>query len=101
MSKAAAMDILDRLRRWGVDTPDVIALREVASGRAMTWSDLGAAVAEFASALETDLPARSVVMLRCANTCDFHVAFLGTLAAGMSVFPVSHEIARPEFEAAA
>src|SRR5438552_4167478 len=95
------MSILDRLRSHASDSPDGIALREVASGRTMSWSKLDSAVREFAGELKTDLPAGSVVMLRCPNTCGFHVAFLGVLAAGMTVFPVAHEITRPEFDAAA
>ena len=93
--------ILDRLRRHACDSPEILALREVATGEAMTWSDLDSAVTEIASGLRTDLPRDSVVMLRCPNVCDFHVAFLGVLAAGMTVFPVPHEITRVEFAAAA
>jgi hypothetical protein len=95
------MQIFDCLRRHATDAPDTLALREIGSGEAMTWSDLAAAVDEFAGGLKDDLPRGSVVMLRCPNVCDFHVAFLGILSAGMTVFPVPHEIARPEFDAAA
>jgi acyl-CoA synthetase (AMP-forming)/AMP-acid ligase II len=99
--KAQASHILDRLRRHASDSPDTLALREVASGEAMTWSDLSVAVDEFAAGLATDLPKDSVVMLRLPNGCDFHVAFLGVLAAGMTAFPVPHELTRAEFDAAA
>src|SRR5690349_10603444 len=98
---ASTLHILDRLRRRAADAPDTIALREIAGDRVMSWSDLYLEVCEFAAGLKSDLPTDAVVMLRCPNTCDFHVAFLAVLAAGMTAFPVSHEIARPEFEAAA
>jgi long-chain acyl-CoA synthetase len=99
--KPQASQILERLRRHASDAPDTLALREVASGEVMTWSDLSAAVDEFASGLATDLPQDSVMMLRLPNGCDFHVALLGVLAAGMTAFPVSHELTRAEFDAAA
>jgi acyl-CoA synthetase (AMP-forming)/AMP-acid ligase II len=87
------MEILARLRRHATDSPDRLAVREIATGRAMTWRELDAAVHDFSGRLNRS----AVVMLKCPNRLDFHVAFLTSLAAGVTVFPVPHDIADAEF----
>ena len=87
------MELLARLRRHATDSPDRLALREIATGRAMTWRELDAAVHEFSRRLNRS----AVVMLKYPNRLDFHVAFLASLAAGVTVFPVPHDIADAEF----
>lgn len=91
------IELLERLRRHAIDSPDRIALREIASGRTMTWADLDRAV--FERARNAQGGAADVAMLRCPNSCVFHLEFLGILAAGRSVFPVSHDIVDAEFDA--
>ena len=97
----ASMQILERLRAHASDTPDRLALREITTGRTMSWSQLSAAARQFASRLTESVGAGATVMLRCPNACEFHITFLGALAAGMTVFPISHEITAVEFQAAA
>jgi acyl-CoA synthetase (AMP-forming)/AMP-acid ligase II len=96
-----AIELLERLRRHRYDAPDKVALVELASGRAMTWMQLDTAVGDLAQLIRNQLPAGSIVMLRCPNVPEFHVAFCALLAAGMTVFPVPHDIAEAEFIAAA
>src|SRR5437016_5478546 len=98
---SVSMHIHERLRAHATDAPRRTALREVASGRTLTWEQVHAAACLFAEQLSQRVAPGSVVMVRCANTCDFHIAFLGALAGGMTVFPVSHEITPSEFDAAA
>src|SRR5205085_1310761 len=95
-----SMHIHERLRAHAGEHPDRLALREVASGRTLTWEQLGAAACGFAEQLNERVAPNSVVMLRCANSCDFHIAFLAALSARMTVFPVPHEITPTEFNAA-
>jgi long-chain acyl-CoA synthetase len=93
------MEILAHLHRHAIDSPNRLALREIATGRTMTWQELDAAVEDFAERLSRSaVAARSVVMLRCPNRIDFHVAFLASLVADLTVFPVPCEIADAEFK---
>lgn len=95
------MQLLERIARHAADTPDRIAVREVASNRAVNYAELQQQVAELAKTLQSRLPAGSVVMLRSPNTAGFHVGFIATLAAGMTVFPIPCTITEVELEAIA
>ena len=94
------IELLERLRRCAADAPDRVAVREVAGGRTITYAALHADTIEFASHLRQRLRSPSVVILRFPNTLGFHVAFLGALAAQMTVFPVSNDLTDSELSAA-
>jgi acyl-CoA synthetase (AMP-forming)/AMP-acid ligase II len=93
--------LLDQLRRHAADAPERIAVREIATGRAITYAQLHDAATRFAAMLQQRLPAGSVVVLRCPNRCDYHVAFFATLHGGIVIFPVPPEINPREFAALA
>lgn len=95
------MNILAQLHRHATDRPDRIAVREVGSGRTITWAALESDVLAFSARLRQRVPPRSTVMLRCANGTAFHIGFLGALHAGLTVFPVSNEITQAEMASAA
>ena len=96
-----SIELLARLRRRAADAPDCLAVREVATGRALTYAALAAAVDDFAATLRLTLPDRAVVMLRCPNGANFHIAFFAALRAGMTIFPVPPDVAPLEFDALA
>jgi acyl-CoA synthetase (AMP-forming)/AMP-acid ligase II len=89
------IELLQRLRRHATDMPNRIALREIATGRTMTWPELDCAVYHRARQSHGRV---SLAMLRSPNSCDFHIAFLGILAAGRTVCPVSHDIVDAELK---
>ena len=93
--------LLDRLRRHATDAPGRAAVREIATGRIITYAQLHDAATRFAAALRQRLPAGCVVILRCPNRCDYHVAFVGALREGVVVFPVPADINPREFAALA
>jgi acyl-CoA synthetase (AMP-forming)/AMP-acid ligase II len=95
-----ASNILDRLRRHGRDAPSRLALREIISGKTLTYSQLQTAIDEFAARLKRELPADAVVMLRCGNRCNYHIAFYASLAAGLTVFPISPDMTDREISRA-
>jgi acyl-CoA synthetase (AMP-forming)/AMP-acid ligase II len=95
----AASQLLERLHRHATDAGDRVALCEVAGGRTMTFGELDAAVARFAAALRQRLPAGAVMMLRCGNGYEYHVAFLAAQAAGVVTFPAPPEMNSREFAA--
>ena len=88
------IQLLERLDRHAADAPDRIALREIASGRMLTYGALTAATREFAQRCN-DL----IHLLKCGNCCDYHVAFLGALRANRTVFPVAPDIVTHELNA--
>src|SRR5687768_3608134 len=90
--------LLERLARHAADAPDRVALREVGSNFSLTYAQLDQQAGAFANTLRSSLPSGSVVMLRCPNIARYHVAFLGTLGAGMTVFPISCGISQVEFD---
>jgi acyl-CoA synthetase (AMP-forming)/AMP-acid ligase II len=93
--------ILDQLARHATDSGDRIAVREIASDRTLTNAQLHDAATRFAGTLRQRLPAGSVVILRCPNRCDYHIAFFAALQAGIVIFPVAPEINPREFAALA
>jgi acyl-CoA synthetase (AMP-forming)/AMP-acid ligase II len=98
---AQAIELLARLRRHAADRPRALAVREVATGRTLTYAELSAAADDLAAVLRLTLPDRSIVLLRCPNNASFDVAFFAVLAAGMTVFPVPPDVAPLEFDALA
>jgi acyl-CoA synthetase (AMP-forming)/AMP-acid ligase II len=90
-----AEQLLNRLDRPGV------AVREVATARELTFAELRVSANRVAAAIRQQLPAGAVVMLRCSNRCEYHVAFLATLAAGVVVFPTAPDTNPREFAALA
>jgi acyl-CoA synthetase (AMP-forming)/AMP-acid ligase II len=73
------MQLLERLDRHATDTPDRLALREIASGRTLTYRQLS-------DATRTPTAGR---VLQCGNNLDFHIAFLAALRANVLIFPIS------------
>lgn len=73
------MQLIERLDRHAVERPDKPAVREIASGRVMTYRQL-------AEATRSPVTSRE---LRCGNTCDFHVAFLSAMRAGQIIVLIS------------
>jgi acyl-CoA synthetase (AMP-forming)/AMP-acid ligase II len=84
------MQLLDRLTRHAMDHPDRLALREIATGRTMTYRQLADAVRDFRS---------DETLLRCGNRCDFHVAFLAAMRAGRTIFPIAPDTVQREIDA--
>jgi acyl-CoA synthetase (AMP-forming)/AMP-acid ligase II len=82
------MQLLDRLDRHAADAPDRLALREIASGRMMTYRQL--ADASRATSNER--------FLRRGNVCDFHIAFLTALRAKRAAFPISKDTVERELQ---
>jgi acyl-CoA synthetase (AMP-forming)/AMP-acid ligase II len=93
--------LLDQLRRHATDASERIAVREIATGRTLTYAQLHDAATRFAATLQQLIPAGSVVILRCPNRCDYHIAFFAALDAGIVIFPVPPEINPREFDALA
>ena len=73
---------------------------DAASGH-LTWNQLRRMVTLLASRLARENEPGDVGMLCCPNTCDFWVAFLATLKAGLNVFPISPDIPKVEMISAA
>jgi acyl-CoA synthetase (AMP-forming)/AMP-acid ligase II len=67
----------------------------------MTYGQLVQRVHHFACRLRDAVAPGSVVILRCPNTLDYPAIFLGILAAGCNVFPISTESAADEMRRAA
>jgi long-chain acyl-CoA synthetase len=69
------------------------AYRELcAGGRELSYAQLRDATMAFATLVSRKVAAGAVVLVCVPNRIEFPVAFLGVLAAGCSVFPVSAEI---------
>ena len=93
--------LLDQLRRHATDAADVVAVREIATGRTITYAELHHAAERLAATLRQRVPAGAAVMLSCPNRCDYHVAFFAALHAGVVIFPVPPETNPREFAAIA
>jgi acyl-CoA synthetase (AMP-forming)/AMP-acid ligase II len=93
--------LLDQLRRHATDAPDRIAVREIASGRQLTYAQLHDSATRFAATLQQRLPVGAMVILRGPNRCDYHIAFFAALYGGIVIFPVSPEINPRELAALA
>ncbi len=93
--------LLDRVAHHADARPSDLAYREAAGGRTLTWRELADRVRDVAALLKSHLPSAGVVLLCAANQIEYPIAFLGILAAGWDVFPVSADIAEPELLRAA
>lgn len=98
-TERAGLELLARLASHGVARPDSPALTEIgpgARGITVSYSDLDAAVREFAASVRRDIPPGGVMLLCCPNRAEFVVAFLGVLAAGRTVMPLPPAIGERE-----
>jgi len=89
--RTAQMQLLDRLHHRATQSPQAIAYVDAGTTEKLTWAQLFHRTAGFAIVLRSKLSAGAVVLIRLPNCCDFPVAFLGTLAAGCTAFPISIE----------
>jgi long-chain acyl-CoA synthetase len=93
------MQLLTRLDHHATTAGDRIAYRELAApARTLTYAQLRAAASAFAAHLRTRIAPGAVVMLSLPNRIEYPAAFLGILAAGCSVFPVSSEMVDVELQ---
>jgi len=88
--------LLTRLHSHAAARPDDIAYREASNDRTLTWRALADGVAGFANAVRSTISPASTVMLCAANQIEYPIAFLGILAAGCDVFPISADVAEVE-----
>jgi long-chain acyl-CoA synthetase len=96
------MELLRRLEVHAREAPERVAYREAgASSRELNYAGLWRAAANFGARLRTALPAGGVVMLCTPNVVEYPVAFLGVLAAGCDVFPVSADSTEVELKSLA
>jgi long-chain acyl-CoA synthetase len=97
-----SMKLLQRLDHHACSAPARIAYRELAvPGRTLTYLQLRDAAFAFAAHLRTLVQPGAVVMLALPNRLEYPIAFLGVLAAGCCVFPVSSEMVDVEMQALA
>lgn len=94
------MEILDRLARHARQTPQRAAVVSPGSGR-LDYAQLSRAVSGIAAMLRARAGPDEVVILSCVNCPEFVASFLGVLAAGATVFPVSPGLSGTELERAA
>jgi long-chain acyl-CoA synthetase len=91
--------LLQRLRehaRKGGDRPAYLEVRS--QGRELSYAQLLNAAERFSTSLGARMSKGGVIILSLPNCIEYPVAFLGILAAGHSVFPVSPEIAQRELQ---
>jgi acyl-CoA synthetase (AMP-forming)/AMP-acid ligase II len=95
--------LIDKLQLHAAQRPGDFAVRQMVprDGLTLTWHELARRVDVLAGTLRRDLPPGGAVMLCSGNRPEYTVAFLGCLAAGMTVFPVAPDIAGPELLSAA
>ena len=96
------MQLLERLQSHARSAQSRTAYREVGvKGREMTYAQLWKATGAMAGRLRARIERGGVVMLCLPNRIEYPVAFLGALAAGCAVFPVSAESTEAELLALA
>lgn len=83
------MQLLARLERHAREDGDRIAYRDAQTGETVSYALLFRRAAAFARRLHRELSADAVLLICLENTCEFPVAFLGALGAGMAAFCVS------------
>ncbi|MDB5319556.1 MAG: putative long-chain-fatty-acid--CoA ligase, partial [Phycisphaerales bacterium] len=97
-----AMQLLQRLDAHARLAGRRTAYRELcAGGRELSYEQLRDGAMAFARHVRSKIAAGAVVMLCVPNRIEYPVAFLGILAAGCSVFPVSAEITDVELRSLA
>ena len=91
--------LLERLFQHAKSQADSPAY-QAASG-SLTYGALAEQVGGLAGTLHREFAPGSVIILSCPNQLHFPIAFLGILAAGCAVFPISAEAADAELLTAA
>jgi acyl-CoA synthetase (AMP-forming)/AMP-acid ligase II len=91
--------LLARLASHAAQRPTAQAYQ--AGDGSLTYGQLHVRVTALAGALRQSLPSGAAVLLSCPNCLEYPIAFLGILAAGCTVFPVSPEAADVEIASAA
>ncbi len=97
----SSLELLQRIAAHATGRPEGVAYRDAGNGQALTWRELVDRSVMLGRQLAGAFPAGGVVMLCAANQTEYPIAFLGALAAGCDVFPVSAEIADAELLRAA
>ncbi len=82
--------LLAQLKRHSDDRPDAEAFRLHAVG-VLTYRQLAYQVAVLSKRLQELFPRKATVILSCPSDLHYPVAFLGILAAGCTVLPISPE----------
>lgn len=82
--------LLAQVNRHADERPNALAYR-MAGGASLTYRELLDRATALADTLATRLPSQSVVLLSYPSQLEYPIAFLGILAAGCAVFPVSSE----------
>ncbi len=96
--------LLRKLRERGRRLPGAPAIwhRDAAGRRTATaWGPLAGWAGAIAQRLARDFQPGRVVMLRCSNQPLYTAAFMGALAAGLRIMPVSMELTSHEIRQAA
>jgi acyl-CoA synthetase (AMP-forming)/AMP-acid ligase II len=92
--------LLGKLMQHATERPTVDAYR-MASGGTINWRELAGRAGALANVLRRQLPPGAVAILSCGNQLEYPIAFLGILASGCTVFPISPSAAGPELLRAA
>jgi acyl-CoA synthetase (AMP-forming)/AMP-acid ligase II len=95
------LKLLHKLEEHAVCRPQEVAVREVGSGRSITWEQWRQRARAFARRLHGRVAPGSAVIIGYPNVIEFHIAFMGVLWARCRAFPVSPEMAGPELLRAA
>ncbi|HMB94448.1 MAG TPA: AMP-binding protein [Tepidisphaeraceae bacterium] len=90
--------LLAQLQRHANERPDAPAYRQ--GSTTLTYRNLVGGIATLTNSLRRELQPNDVVLLSCSNQLAYPVAFLATLAAGCTVFPVSVEMTEVELRRA-
>jgi acyl-CoA synthetase (AMP-forming)/AMP-acid ligase II len=94
--------LLDDLTHHAVTRPDAVAALSVGSpARFLTYQDLHRRVTDLAAILRARVQDNSVVLLCGTNRPSYVTSFLGVLAAGNTVFPLSGDLTESELVLAA
>jgi long-chain acyl-CoA synthetase len=99
------LEVLDRLQDHARANPDGVALQQVAPACAaiapMTWRQVWIATMALTERLTETVEPQGTVLVCSPNRPEFVVAFLATLAADLTVFPVHPTLTPAELESAA
>ena len=97
-----ALRLLDDLQNHARTRPAAAAVRSVGTPKEqLTFLELHRHVLRLAEMLRARIPTGSTVLLCRSNRPSYITSFLGVLAAGNTVFPLSSDSAEPEFVSAA
>ena len=94
--------LLDDLERHAAIRPHAVAVLSVGnSARFLTYRDLHRRVTDLGAILDARIRGNSTVLLSGANRPWYVTSFLGVLAAGNTVFPLSGDLTESELVSAA